>query len=113
MPRVSEISHDQGTIRVCDEFDFIASRSFDDKHRVNLGNDVFRLLSKLFTFRSFDIYISRDGYLLLQPMDRTPANEQWIWKNPRIRASFKQALDDAHQGRTTRVGDLNEFLESL
>lgn len=113
MVNVSETSEHENRIRVSDEFDFVATRTFDDKYRVSLGSDVIRLLNKLFTFASFDIYVNSEGYVLLQPMHRIPANEQWIWKDSKIKASFKRALDDARQGRTTRVSNLNEFLKSL
>ena len=93
-------------------FEFIDSRPFDKKHRINLGRRVFELLGKLGPFESFKVYISEEGLLLLAPMAHIPVNEMWIWKDREIRESFKKALEDAREGRLKRVVDLDSFLDS-
>ncbi len=94
-------------------FRFIASKPLDDKYRVSLGRKIFDLLSRLSSFQSLDIYMSNEGYILLRPMEHIPANEMWTWETPEIRESFKKALEDVHKGRTTKVEDLDKFLESI
>jgi len=93
-------------------FEFIESRPFDKKHRVNLGKKVFELLGELGSFESFKVYISNDGFLLLAPMAHIPVNEMWIWKDQEIRESFRKALEDAREGRVKKVDDLESFLNS-
>jgi len=94
-------------------FKLIASRPLDNKYRVSLGRKIFDLLSRMSSFQSFDIYMSNEGYILLRPMEHIPANEMWTWENPEIRESFKRAIEDVRKGRTTKVEDLDKFLESL
>lgn len=53
--------------------------------------------------------IARDDFLL----SSIRVNEIWISNNPEIKASFERALEDARQGHTTRVTDLNYFLNSI
>ncbi|MFB0516485.1 MAG: hypothetical protein ACETWG_07765 [Candidatus Neomarinimicrobiota bacterium] len=94
------------------QFQFIESRPFDNKHRINLGKKVFELLKGLGSIESFKVYASEEGFLLLTPMVHIPANEMWIWRDPEIRESFRKALGDAREGRITRVDDLDSFLGS-
>ncbi len=93
-------------------FEFIDSRPFDKKHRINLGKRVFELLGELGSFESFKVYISNDGFLLLAPMAHIPVNEMWIWKDQEIRESFAKALEDAREGRVKKVDDLDSYLSS-
>ncbi|MCK4445628.1 MAG: hypothetical protein KAW56_00945 [Candidatus Marinimicrobia bacterium] len=53
--------------------------------------------------------IARDDFLL----SSIRVNEIWISNNPEVKASFERALEDARQGHTTRVTDLNHFLNSI
>lgn len=53
--------------------------------------------------------IARDDFLL----SSIRVNEIWISNNPEIKASFERALEDARQGHTTRITDLNYFLNSI
>lgn len=94
------------------QFEFIESRPFDNKHRINLGKKVFELLKGLGSIESFKVYASKEGFLLLTPMAHIPANEMWIWRDPEIRESFRKALEDAREGRVTRIDDLDSFLGS-
>lgn len=113
MTNISDSIKSSGELRLTDQFKFVASRSIDNKYRLNLGQKIIKLLNEWYPFKSFDIYISSNGYILLQPMNVIPANEQWIWINPQVKASFERALEDAREERTIRVEDLDNFLETL
>lgn len=113
MPRIPESTRSSDMISLNDQYEFVASRSLDDKYRVNLGKKIIELLNDHFPFNSFNIYIGSDGNIILQPMNLVPASEQWIWRDPKIKASFARAIKDAREGKTTRVKDIDSFLESL
>ncbi len=114
MPRGSRRSNATDDIILPNQtFRFIASRPLDNKYRISLGRKIIDLLRRLSSFQSLDIYMSNEGYILLRPMEHIPANEMWTWENPEIRESFMRALEDVHKGETTKVEDLDKFLESL
>ena len=94
------------------QFEFVDSRPFDKKYRVNLGKKVFALLDGLGDFESFKVYMSNEGYILLAPMAHIPVNEMWIWQDPEIRESFQRAFNDIREGRIKRGDDLDTILSS-
>lgn len=94
-------------------FKYIDSKTLDEKNRVSLGKKVQALMVGMAVGKSMDIYLNSEGYILLRPMIQIPANEAWIWQNKEVRQSFARALEDMSTGRTTRVEDLDEFLDKL
>ena len=94
-------------------FKYIESRSIDSKARINIGQSLKELLEKLGPIDSMNIFLDDRGNLLLVPMQHIPANEMWIWNDPKIQDSFKSASDDVMEGRITEVENLDDFLDSL
>ncbi len=94
-------------------FIYVDSKTLDDKNRLSLGKKVQALMVGMAIGNSMDIYLNSEGYILLRPMIKIPANEAWIWQNEEVRQSFARALEDISAGRTTRVDDLDELLDKL
>ena len=52
---------------------------------------------------SYHIYTNRMGQIILDPQVTIPASELWLFNNPEALASVKRGLDDAAQGRVSKV----------
>ncbi len=94
-------------------FKYVDSKTVDDKNRVSLGKKIHTLMAEMDMGNSMDIFLNSEGYILLRPMVHVPANEAWIWQNEEVRQSMARALEDAGAGRTTRVDDLDDFIDKL
>ncbi len=84
------------TLRIEDEFEEIATHTVDDRRRVTLGalpQDT----------RRVRIYKNARGELLLQPVIEIPASEVWLFQNKGALQAVQQGLEDADQGRITRL----------
>lgn len=84
------------TLKVDDEFEEIATHTVDDRNRITLG-------ALLKDTRRVRIYKNARGELLLQPLTEIPASEVWLFQNQEALQTVKQGLDDAAQGRISRL----------
>ena len=98
---------------VSSTFKYIDSRTIDAKARVSLGQELTQRLQAAGPIDSFNVFMDDNGNVLLVPMQHIPVSEMWIWKDPKIRDSFKSASDDVREGRITEVENLDDFLDSL
>jgi hypothetical protein len=48
--------------------------------------------------------IQKDGTILLIPLKTVPANEAWLYENPKLIASVRRGIRDAEKGRTKYLG---------
>ena len=78
-----------------------AGKSFiDTKHIVTIG----KVLNKNITtalrdkIDSFDVFVSEDGDILLRPLASVPANEAWVYNNPKVINKIKKGLESARKG---------------
>lgn len=101
------------TIDVHEEFIPYQTKSLDSKHRITLGGRLTKLLTKRMRTEAYQIFIGRNGDILLRPSVSIPSNEAWVYENPEVIGKLRQGFKDAREGRTERVGDLELFLEKL
>jgi len=52
---------------------------------------------------SYHIYINIYGQIVLDPQISIPASEAWLFNNPAAMESLKRGMDDAANGRITKV----------
>jgi hypothetical protein len=55
---------------------------------------------------TYHIYTNSIGQIVLDPQVSIPASEAWLFNNPDAIASVRRGLNDAAQGRVSKV-DLN------
>lgn len=94
------------------KFSYFDTKGIDDKYRINIGRIFRRLFSQNYV-DEFAIYVNKEGYLLLQPVVKVPANEQWVHENPEILASIQKGIEDIKEGRITKVKDIEKYIESI
>ena len=56
----------------------------------------------------YDVYTNSTGQILLDPKVTIPAYEAWLFRNPKALASVKRGLDDAVQGKISKL-DINSL----
>ena len=74
----------------------------DSRKRVVLPSSLFR------EDVIYHIYSNSFGQIILDPQVTIPASEAWLFNNPEALAAVRRGLDDAAQGKVSKVD-----LESL
>ena len=83
-------------MHISDDFLEVATRSIDERQRICIG-DIMK------GFRRVQVYQSRAGEILLRPMVEIPASEAWLFKNKKALASVKKGLEEAAQGKVSKL----------
>jgi len=52
---------------------------------------------------TYHIYANSVGQIVLDPQVTIPASEAWLFRNPEAIASVRRGLEDAAQGRVSKV----------
>lgn len=97
-----------------ENFELVGSAKLDTKKRVTLGA-VFKK-SRLFnetSVETFETFIGSEGDILLKPRVSIPARELWVHQNPNAAKDIQRGIQDAKQGRVTKVKDINKFIKQL
>jgi hypothetical protein len=93
-----------------------AGKSYmDTKHRVTIGkalnsNVAVALKEKI---DSFDVFVGDEGDILLRPLASVPANEAWVYHNPKVINKIKKGLESARRGEIVKVNDIDKFVDKL
>jgi hypothetical protein len=101
------------TININEEFMPYHTKPLDSKYRITLGNRLARLIGKRINVEAFKIFVGKNGDILLRPTVSIPSNEAWVYRNLKVIARVRAGLEEAREGKTERVDDLDSFLENL
>lgn len=101
------------TIFVREEFVPYETKPLDSKHRITLGNRIRKAIGTRLKVDSYQVLVGKQGDILLRPAVSIPSREAWIYQNPEVIAKIRKGLQEAGEGKTERVDDLDSFLESL
>jgi len=52
---------------------------------------------------TYHVYTNSVGQIILDPQVTIPASEAWLFKNPDAIAAVRQGLDEAAQGKVSKV----------
>lgn len=100
-------------VEVKEKFMPVDTRPLDSKHRITLGNRLTRLLGKRMKTEAYQIFVGRNGDILLRPSVSIPSNEAWVYQNLEVIGKLRKGLQEAGEGKTERIDDLESFLEKL
>ena len=102
------------SIHIDENFTPVDNRPLDSRHRVTLSDRVFKTLTqKTKKIDSFEILIGQNGHVLLRPNVSIPANEAWIYEDPKALATLRKAMHQVVEGKVTKVKDQQKFFDSL
>ncbi len=73
----------------------------DERGRITLGSSLTSGVSR------YDVFVDEEsGEVLLRPYKEIPANEAWVYENPKANKLVMAGLESAKAGKTTKI-DLN------
>ncbi|MBU1043072.1 MAG: hypothetical protein KJ915_01585 [Candidatus Omnitrophica bacterium] len=97
-----------------ERFKSFGVKNIDSKNRMNLGDKIINLVTKLTTnVDAFEVFVGAKGDVLLRPVVNIPSGEAWIYKNPKVLKQIRKGLEEAGSGKVEKVDNLDDFFESL
>jgi hypothetical protein len=100
-------------IEVKEEFMPYGTKALDSKDRITLGGKLKEIIGKKMNIEGYMVYVGKNGDILLRPSVSVPSSEAWIYSSPGAIKSVRKGLQEAGEGKTTRVTDLESFLGKL
>jgi hypothetical protein len=100
-------------IEVKEKFMPVDTRPLDSKHRITLGGRLYRLISGKMKIDSYQVFVGKDGDILLRPAVSIPSSEAWVYRNPEVIGKVRQGLKEAAEGQVEKVDNLEDFLSEL
>ncbi|MFH0764699.1 MAG: hypothetical protein V1927_06825 [Candidatus Omnitrophota bacterium] len=88
-------------------------RPLDSKHRITLGGRLQKLLMSKMKIDSYQVFVGKEGDILLRPTVSVPSNEAWIYRNTEVIGKIRRGLKEAAEGRIEKADDLEDFLNDL
>ena len=94
-------------------FMLVNTRPLDSKHRITLGGRLQKLLMSKMKIDSYQVFVGKEGDILLRPAVSVPSNEAWIYRNPEVIGRIRRGLKEAAEGKVEKADDLEDFLNDL
>ena len=101
------------TVDIHEEFIPYQTKLLDSKYRITLGGRLSKLIGRRMNAEAYQIFVGRNGDILLRPSVSIPSNEAWVYQNPQVIGKVRKGLQEAREDKTERVDDLESFLEKL
>ncbi len=101
------------SITIQEEFMSVDTKVLDSKNRINLGEKLKKLLFGRMKVDAFQVFIGKEGDLLLRPATSIPSREAWLFQNVSALEKVKSGLRDITEGKIIPASDLDRFLDSL
>ncbi|MFA4889173.1 MAG: hypothetical protein WC628_06335 [Candidatus Omnitrophota bacterium] len=100
-------------VEIKEKFMPVDTRPLDSKHRITLGGRLQRLIASKMKIDSYQVFVGKDGDILLRPAVSIPSSEAWIYRNPEVTGKIRRGLQEAGEGKTEKADDLEGFLNNL
>lgn len=91
----------------------VDTRPLDSKHRITLGGRLQKLLASKMNIDSYQVFVGKEGDILLRPAVSVPSSEAWVYRNPKVIGKIRQGLKEASEGKIEKADDLESFLSDL
>lgn len=103
----------EGFMEVKEEFVPYGMKQLDSKDRISLGGKLKKIIDAGMDIEGFQVFVGKDGDILLRPAVAIPSKEAWIYRNPERIGAIREGLEQAKQGKTRRVDNLEDYLKKL
>ena len=113
MKTVKAAQRKKEALEVKEMFMLVDTRPLDSKHRITVGGKLQKLIAGKMNIDSYQVFIGKEGDILLRPAVSIPSNEAWAYRNPEVIDRIRQGLKDAAEGKVEKVDDLENFLKDL
>ena len=91
----------------------VDTRPLDSKHRITLGGRLQKLLMSKMKIDSYQVFVGKEGDILLRPAVSVPSSETWVYRNPEVIGKIRRGLKEAAEGKIEKIDDLESFLNDL
>ncbi len=91
----------------------VDTRPLDSKHRITLGGKLQKILMSKMKIDSYQVFVGKEGDILLRPSVSIPSNEAWVYRNPEVIGRIRRGVKEADEGKTEKADDLESFLNDL
>lgn len=100
-------------LEVKEMFMLVDTRPLDSKHRITVGGKLQKLIAGKMNIDSYQVFIGKEGDILLRPAVSIPSSEAWAYRNPEVIGRIRRGLKEAAEGKVEKVDDLESFLRDL
>ena len=100
-------------VQVNEEFVAYGMKQLDSKDRISLGGKLKKMISDKLDMEGFQVFLGKDGDILLRPTVAIPAREAWVFRNPKAMGAIREGLEDACHGRIIKVKKLEDYLKKI
>jgi len=100
-------------VEIKEKFMSVDTRPLDSKHRITLGGRLQRLMMSKMKIDSYQVFVGKRGDILLRPAVSIPSSEAWVYSNPEVIGKVRKGLQEAGEGKTEKVSNLEGFLNDL
>ncbi len=113
MKNVKPAQRKEQAFEIREVFMPVDTRPLDSKHRITLGGRLQKLLVSKMRIDSYQVFVGKEGDILLRPAVSVPSSEAWVYRNPKVIGKIRQGLKEAALGNTEKANDLESFLSDL
>lgn len=113
MKTMKGLKKSQEVLEIKEKFIPVDTRPLDSKHRITLGGRLYKLLMNKMKIDSYRVFVGKEGDILLRPAVSIPSSEAWVYRNPEVIGKIRKGLEEAGEGKTEKVDDLEGFLDKL
>ena len=113
MKTVKDLVRKQDVVEIKEKFLPVDTRLLDSKHRITLGGRLYKLMMSKMKIDSYQVFVGKSGDILLRPAVSIPSSEAWVYKNPGVIGKIRKGLQEAGEGKTEKVSDVEGFLNNL
>lgn len=97
-------------IEIKDQFMALGTRSVDSKHRITLGEKLYKAMSDKMKIDSYQIFAGKSGDILLRPVVSIPSSEFWVYNNSKVLKKFRKRLRGEVRAKEDKLSGLEGFL---
>ncbi|MBI5872864.1 MAG: hypothetical protein HZB36_01815 [Candidatus Omnitrophica bacterium] len=113
MKTMKALKSKKEVLEIKEKFMPVDTRPLDSKHRITLGGRLQKLLMSKIKIDSYQVFVGKKGDILLRPAVSIPSNEAWVYRNPEVIGKVRKGLQEAGEGKTEKVDNLEDFLDNL
>src|SRR3989338_8707764 len=89
-------------LEVKEMFMLVDTRTLDSKHRITVGGKLQKLITGKMNIDSYQVFIGKEGDILLRPAVSIPSSEAWAYRNPKVIGKIRKGLKDAAEGKVEK-----------
>jgi hypothetical protein len=113
MKTIKAVQRKKEVVEIRETFMPVDTRPLDSKNRITLGGRLQKLMMSKMKIDSYQVFVGKEGDILLRPAVSVPSNEAWVYRNPEVIDKVRQGLKEAAEGKAEKVNDLESFLNDL